>query len=130
VRVVDVLEVVEIDPENRDLAALAPGLGDRHLQPLLAQAPVRQPGEYVVIRVQQQLLMEALMLEDQRRHRTDHVQQLEIARRGQRPQPGIDRHHTDRSALRREERNRPGRADTIRRQQLTPRRTLLRRVLV
>ncbi len=34
VRVIDVLEVVQIDPEHRDLTPIAPGLRDRDLQPL------------------------------------------------------------------------------------------------
>ena len=49
-RVVDVLEMVEVDVEHRRRRAAAPDLGDHRLQPLAEEVPVRQAAQRVVQR--------------------------------------------------------------------------------
>ena len=49
-RVVDALEVVEVEEQARDLRAVALRLREDLLQPLVEQRPVRQPGQDVVLR--------------------------------------------------------------------------------
>ncbi len=56
--VVDHLEVVEVDEQHADDAALAPGPGHRTADPLLEQHPVGQAGQRVVERAVRQLLFE------------------------------------------------------------------------
>ena len=48
-RVVDELEAVEVEVEQRDGLALAARAGERELEVLLQQRAVRQPGERVVV---------------------------------------------------------------------------------
>ena len=48
-RVVHVLEVVEVDEQDRDQLAGAVRLRDRLLQPILEQYPVRQVGQRIVV---------------------------------------------------------------------------------
>ena len=49
-RVVDPLEVIEVEEEARDVRAVALRLGEDLLQPLVEQRPVREAGEDVVLR--------------------------------------------------------------------------------
>ena len=49
-RVVDLLEVVEVEQRDPDLPALAAGPGERLPEPVLEQEPVRQAGQLVVVR--------------------------------------------------------------------------------
>ena len=49
-RVVDALEVVEIQEKTCDLVAIARSLGDDLFEPLIEKCAVRQPGEDVVLR--------------------------------------------------------------------------------
>ena len=49
-RVVDVLEVVEIDEQHRDPSAVAPGQRQGPPEPVPEQGAVRQAGEIVVVR--------------------------------------------------------------------------------
>ena len=49
-RVVDLLEPVEVHDQHRQRIARAQRIGDRHLEPVLEQRPVRQIGQAVVVR--------------------------------------------------------------------------------
>ena len=49
-RVVDLLEAVEIHDEHRQRIPCAERVGDRHLEPILKQGPVRQVRQAVVVR--------------------------------------------------------------------------------
>ena len=55
-RVVDVLEVVEIDEQRRARGAVAPAAGQQLLDAIHDQRPVRQAGQRVVQRLVTQLL--------------------------------------------------------------------------
>ena len=56
-RVVDHLEVVEVDEQHRDLLAAA---GDQLAQALQEERPVRQPRERVVMRLVVELALDPL----------------------------------------------------------------------
>ena len=62
--VVDLLEVVEVDEQQRDRGVGAPGAGERQVELLLDQDPVGQAGQRVVIREVRQLLLTAATLRD------------------------------------------------------------------
>ena len=47
-RIVDLLEVVEVEAQHGDLFATAAGSREGHLQPVRQQCPVGQPGKLVV----------------------------------------------------------------------------------
>jgi len=63
-RVVDLLEVVEIEDHHREEAPAAIGAGDGVIQAVGEQRPVRQPGERFVMREARERLLDALPLGD------------------------------------------------------------------
>ena len=63
-RVVDVLEVVEVEEHDRHVAARAAGQRERVLDAIAEQVPVGEPGQRIVKRQLPQLLFEALALAD------------------------------------------------------------------
>ena len=79
-RIVDALEVVEVDEQHRELAAVAAGAREASLQQLVEATPVRQAGEPVVIGEQADLLV-----------RLAELAQHLLALRGLGLEPGIRR---------------------------------------
>ena len=61
-RIVDVLEVVEIDQQQGDRLVASAGLGDSVLQAVVQQDPIGQPGQRVVMRHVVNLLLGSLAL--------------------------------------------------------------------
>ena len=70
-RVVHELEVVEVEVEHADAEVVPARPGDRRLEHLLEERPVRQAGELVVVREERHLLLGALALGDVEDHALD-----------------------------------------------------------
>ena len=63
-RVVDGLEVVEVEKQHRDLVAAAAGMRQQFIEPLPQQDAVRQSGEAVMLRHEREPRLGALALGD------------------------------------------------------------------
>ena len=63
-RVVDLLEAVEVEEHDRDLAGLAVGAGERLAEAVEQQHPVGQTGEVVVVDQMAQVLLAAPLVRD------------------------------------------------------------------
>ena len=70
-RVVDVLELVEIDIEQRTVRLVARHTGDGALQFLLEIIPVEQAGQRIVFGVVGKLVLEGLLFRDIARRAAD-----------------------------------------------------------
>ena len=62
--VVDLLEAIQIQAQDRGLLSVAGGLGQTLLHSIFQQKPIGQPGEQVVVRLVNQLLMQLLAVGD------------------------------------------------------------------
>ena len=87
-RVVDVLEPIEIEEQQRGERAVALGARQRQLEAIAEQKPVREPGEDVVGRLMGDLLLRANPLHDPSELPADlghHLEQGGIGRDGRAP---------------------------------------------
>ena len=77
VRVVDLLEVIDVDKQHRNAGTPLPRLGQRLLQSLEEECPIRQTGQYVVFGAASKLRLDDLSLRDVARRDRDAVTQLD-----------------------------------------------------